>query len=75
VFSSIIQIRTRWFSSTRLAFPRLFEGQMRIAFILDALTEAGITGAQVIVAGCSDNQRLARHRTDGNEAELANPTS
>jgi adenylate kinase family enzyme len=51
----------------------LFEGQMRIAFILDALAEAGIARAQVILADCSDNVRNARLRTDRNQAELANP--
>jgi len=54
--------------------PVLFEGQMRIAFIIDALAEAGITGAQVILADCSDNVRHARLRTDRNQPELANPT-
>jgi hypothetical protein len=53
--------------------PVLFEGQVRIAFILDALAEAGITGARVILADCSDNVRHARLRTDRNQAELANP--
>jgi deoxyribodipyrimidine photolyase-like uncharacterized protein len=48
------------------------QGQIRIAFILDALAEAGITGAQVILA--EDNVRHARLRTDRNQAALANPT-
>jgi hypothetical protein len=50
--------------------PVLFEGQMRIAFILGALAEAGITGAQVILADCSDNVRHAKLRTDRNRAPL-----
>jgi len=54
--------------------PVLFEGQMRIAFILDALAEAGMAGAQVILADCSDGVRHARLRTDRNQPELANPT-
>jgi len=54
--------------------PVLFEGQMRIAFILEALAEAGITGAQVILADCSDHVRYARLRTDRHQPELANPT-
>ena len=54
--------------------PVLFEGQMRIAFILEALAEAGISGAQVILADCSDDVRHARLRTDRNQPELANPT-
>ena len=54
--------------------PVLFEGQMRIAFILEAVAEAGVTGAQVILADCSDDVRYARLRTDRNQPELANPT-
>jgi len=45
----------------------------RIAFILEALAEAGITGEQVILADCSDHVRPARLRTDRNQAELAHP--
>ena len=52
----------------------LFEGQMRISFIHEALASAGIQGAHIILVDCDDETR--RHRLVGERAqdELANPT-
>jgi predicted kinase len=52
----------------------LFEGQMRIAFILEALAEVGITGARLILVDCDDDVRQGRLKNDRNQPELANPT-
>ncbi len=53
--------------------PVLFEGQMRIAFILEALAEAGITGAHVVLVDCEDEVRELRLCGDRNQPELAHP--
>ena len=52
----------------------LFEGQMRISFIHEALTCADIQTAHIILVDCDDETR--RHRLVGERAqdELANPT-
>ena len=52
----------------------LFEGQMRISFIHEALASAGIQEARIILVDCDDETR--RHRLVGERAqdELANPT-
>ena len=52
--------------------PVLFEGQMRIAFIREALAEQKITHARVILVECDDAtrcDRLTHHRL---QPELAN---
>lgn len=50
----------------------LFEGQMRIAFIHEALALSGIEGAHIILVDCDDATRRARLHTDRNQPELAN---
>jgi energy-coupling factor transporter ATP-binding protein EcfA2 len=50
----------------------LFEGQMRIAFIHEALALSGIEGAHIILVDCDDATRDARLHIDRNQPELAN---
>jgi dephospho-CoA kinase len=53
--------------------PVLFEGQMKIAFIKEALTTHQITTAHVVLLDCDDVTRTARLRGDRSQSELANP--
>ena len=50
----------------------LFEGQMRIAFIEEAIAAAGITSARIILIDCSDSVRAARLTHDRRQPDLAN---
>ena len=50
----------------------LFEGQMRIAFVQEALDAHGITGARIICVECDDATRTARLVHDRLQPELAN---
>jgi hypothetical protein len=50
----------------------LFEGQMRIAFIEEAIAAAGITNARIILVDCSDSVRGARLTYDRQQPDLAN---
>jgi hypothetical protein len=50
----------------------LFEGQMRIAFIEEAIAAAGITNARIVLIDCSDSVRTARLTHDRRQPELAN---
>jgi hypothetical protein len=50
----------------------LFEGQMRIAFIEEALAAGGITNARVVLIDCSDSVRVARLTNDRRQPDLAN---
>jgi hypothetical protein len=50
----------------------LFEGQMRIAFIQEALAITGIEGARIILVDCADATRFARLHGERNQPELAN---
>jgi hypothetical protein len=50
----------------------LFEGQMRIAFVQEALDTQGITGARIICVECDDATRTARLAHDRLQPELAN---
>jgi hypothetical protein len=52
----------------------LFEGQMRIAFIQEALAAARIPNARIILLDCDDATRQRRLRADRNQPGLANPT-
>jgi GTPase SAR1 family protein len=54
--------------------PMLFEGQMRIAFIHDALAAQAISNARVILIDCDDATRTARLHLDRTQPDLANPT-
>jgi adenylate kinase family enzyme len=49
----------------------LFEGQMRIAFIEEALADAGITNSRIILVDCSDCVRAARLTHDRQQPDLA----
>jgi len=51
----------------------LFEGQMRIAFIHEALVAAEIPSARIILVDCDDATRERRLRTDRSQPDLANP--
>ncbi len=50
----------------------MFEGQMRIAFIVEALTVAGISAARIVLIDCDDAIRSARLSVDRGQPELAN---
>jgi chloramphenicol 3-O-phosphotransferase len=50
----------------------LFEGQMRIAFIQEALATYDILDARVILVECDDETRTARLANDRQQPELAN---
>jgi chloramphenicol 3-O-phosphotransferase len=50
----------------------LLEGQMRIAFIQEALAISGIEGARILLVDCDDATRSARLHIDRNQPELAN---
>jgi hypothetical protein len=50
----------------------LFEGQMRIAFIEEAIAAVGITNARIILVDCSDSVRAARLTHDRQQPDLAN---
>jgi ABC-type glutathione transport system ATPase component len=50
----------------------LFEGQMRIAFIQEALVVHQISHAHVILVECDDQTRTARLTHDRQQPELAN---
>jgi energy-coupling factor transporter ATP-binding protein EcfA2 len=50
----------------------LFEGQMRIAFIHEALVLSGIEGAHIVLVDCDDAIRAARLQSDRSQPELAN---
>lgn len=50
----------------------LFEGQMRIAFITEALASSQIDKARIILVDCDDETREARLRLERVQPELAN---
>ncbi len=50
----------------------LFEGQMRIAFIEEALAAQNVTNARVLLVECSDAIRTSRLTHDRGQPELAN---
>ena len=50
----------------------LFEGQMRIAFIEEAIALAGITNARIVLLDCSDSARVVRLTHDRHQPDLAN---
>jgi hypothetical protein len=52
--------------------PVLFEGQMRPAFIQEALAAQGITHARVVLVECDDATRTSRLTHDRLQPELAN---
>jgi hypothetical protein len=52
--------------------PVLFEGQMRIAFVLEALQVHGIEHARIICVECDDSTRTDRLTNDRLQPELAN---
>lgn len=54
--------------------PALFEGQMRIAFIHEALAAHGIANARIILLDCDDATRATRLHLDRAQPDLANPT-
>lgn len=53
--------------------PVLFEGQMRIAFLQEALMEHDITTARIVLIDCDDVTRAARLHVDRRQPDLANP--
>ena len=50
----------------------LFEGQMRIAFLQEALAVHNISDARVILVECDDETRTSRLTHDRQQPELAN---
>jgi RNase adaptor protein for sRNA GlmZ degradation len=53
--------------------PVLFEGQMRLAFLRDALASVGILGARIVLVDCDDATRMRRLTWERRQPELANP--
>ncbi|MCG2629173.1 ATP-binding protein [Bradyrhizobium sp. WYCCWR 13023] len=53
--------------------PVLFEGQMRLSFITDGLTAAGIARARIVLVHCDDESRTHRLVNERNQPDLANP--
>jgi hypothetical protein len=54
--------------------PVLFEGQMRLAFVREGLSLAGVVGARVILVDCDDMTRKHRLMLERSQPELADPT-
>ena len=52
--------------------PVLFEGQMRIAFVQEALQANGVTHSRIICVECDDLTRTDRLTNDRLQPELAN---
>jgi adenylate kinase family enzyme len=50
----------------------LFEGQMRVAFIDEALLAAGISNARILLLDCDDTTRTSRLSVDRSQPHLAN---
>ncbi len=55
--------------------PVLFEGQMRISFIEEALANCAIATARIILVDCDDAIRATRLIAEREQVELANPTT
>lgn len=53
--------------------PVLFEGQMRLAFVQEAVLAAGITDTRVVLVDCDDATRTHRLTKQRQQPELANP--
>ncbi|MBI1361160.1 MAG: hypothetical protein GC155_12865 [Alphaproteobacteria bacterium] len=51
--------------------PVLFEGQMRLSFIREGLTSAGLGAFRILLVDCDDETRTRRLRTFRNQPELA----
>jgi hypothetical protein len=54
-----------------LTLPVLFEGQMRLSFIQEGLTSAGIARARIVLIYCDDATRRKRLCRDRKQPELA----
>jgi dephospho-CoA kinase len=52
----------------------IFEGQMRVSFIEEAIASAGIRDFRIILVDCDDESRRRRLVVDRAQPELANPT-
>ena len=50
----------------------LFEGQVRVAFLQEALATYGILNARLVLVECDDETRTARLTNDRQQPELAN---
>ena len=53
--------------------PVLFEGQMRLAFLREGLSAAGVTNFHIILVDCDDATRARRLLASRGQPELANP--
>lgn len=66
----------RWFEKVAPMLAEgktvLFEGQMRIAFIREALTASKIENARILCVECDDSIRVRRLTRDRLQPELAN---
>jgi dephospho-CoA kinase len=61
-------------AAMRLERPVLFEGQMRLAFIREALQSTGLVDARILLVDCDDATRTDRLVTDRCQRELATET-
>jgi hypothetical protein len=67
-FEWIERIRDEFLSKGKSV---LFDGQMRISFILEACKAAGIINYEVVLVDCDDSSRESRLRLDRRQPELA----
>jgi hypothetical protein len=70
--ASIVECLARISNMRALDRPVLFEGQMRLAFIQEGLSSAGLAGAQIILVDCDDATRKHRLTNERHQPELAN---
>jgi dephospho-CoA kinase len=68
----------RWIERIRHSLyaqkPVLFEGQMRIAFVHEAVVTQGISNVRFILVDCDDTTRAERLHINRAQPGLANPT-
>ena len=62
---------TRVAGVLRTGRPVLFEGQMRPAFVVEALAACGISRARLVLVDCDDAVRVRRLTEDRRQPELA----
>jgi dephospho-CoA kinase len=52
--------------------PVVFEGQVRIRYLQEAIAEFGIQGVRIVLVDCDDHARKSRLINERNQPELAN---
>jgi GrpB-like predicted nucleotidyltransferase (UPF0157 family) len=62
----LLRIKTDYLSDTHV----LFEGQMRVSFLKEALENLGISHSHLLLLDCSDSVRAKRLKIERNQADL-----